>query len=92
MYAELAATLFSRLEDGTCFYNGKIEYDTEEFYSTLVCSLIVYRSDAIPVDRTVASVEKVMPVWWNYTTCAGGVSTPNDFSWSEFIQFFPGHA
>jgi len=88
----MAASLFSELEDGRSFFNGKIEYDTQQFYSTLTCSLIVYHPDSVPPALPVLRIEKVIPVWWDYTTCVEGLLEPNDFSWTEFTRFFPCHA
>ena len=89
MYAELANMLFAELVDGRHFFNGKLEYDREQFYSTLTCSLIVYQSEIRAEKREVPEVKKVMPVWWDFSTCAEGLDTPNDFSWTEFSTFFP---
>ncbi len=83
MYAEMADLLAAQWGEGQHFYNGSIHYDTEEFYSTLTCSLILYRSE----DESNA-VKKTVPVWWDFSTCVDGALTANDFSWSEFVQFF----
>lgn len=42
MYEKIADLLLRRIEE-THFFNGTIEYDTDEFYSSLVCTLIVCR-------------------------------------------------
>ena len=83
MYAEMAARLAAQWGEGQHFYNGSIHYDTDEFYSTLTCSVILYRSE----DES-HEVKKAVPVWWDFTTCAQGAAVANDFSWSEFVQFF----
>ena len=90
MYAEMANMLSAQWQDGQHFYNGKIEYDTEQFYSTLTCSLIVYRRERTGKSPEVPGVIKVVPVWWDFSTCSDGVPCPNDFSWSEFVSFLPG--
>lgn len=89
MYAQFAARFFEELEKCGHFFNGRIDHDTSEFYSTLTCSAILYRSPG-DGDQTAATVlEKVVPVWWDFSICADGALQEHDFSWSEFIQFFP---
>jgi len=91
MYAEMANMLFAEMQNGQHYYNGKLEYDTEQFYSTLTCSLIVYRTETVSTRKELPQIERVVPVWWEYSICADGVTEPNDFSWSEFSTFFPCH-
>lgn len=92
MYSEIAHKLFSELNQGQGFFNGKIEHDTQELYSTLTCSLVVYRKENTPKNKTEKEIEKIIPVWWNFTTRAENTMEINDFSWSEFATFFPCHA
>lgn len=91
MYASLADMLSAELQDGRQFYNGKIEYDTEQFYSTLTCSLIVYRRENPTQTPEYKEIEKIVPVWWDFSICADGIDEANDFSWSEFSTFLPCH-
>ena len=90
-YAEIARLLLDELKDGRNFFNGKIEYDTEAYYSTLTCSAIVYRVGPHPGEPAWDTVEKVVPVWWDFSTCADGALVPNDFSWTEFSAFLCCH-
>ena len=91
VYADMAINLFAGLQEDESFFNGKLEYDTEQFYSTLTCSLIIYRSDPAGVKPEVPDIQKILPVWWDFSTCSQGLSVPNDFSWTEFSSFFPCH-
>ena len=90
-YAEIALRLFDQLKDNTSYFNGRIEYDTDAYYSTLTCTAIVYRGGTCPEEPAWNTVEKVVPVWWDFSTCADGTLRPNDFSWTEFSAFFPCH-
>lgn len=92
MYAEIACKLLSELKNGEHFFNGKIEYDTTEFYSTLTCSLVIYRKTLTPVDIPPPEIEKIIPVWWDFNLCAGNVPQVHDFSWSELASFLPRYA
>ena len=89
MYAQLAARFFEKLEKSGNFFNGKVEYDTPEFYSTLTCSALLYRSQNNEIQPIEFPVEKIVPVWWDFSVCAAGTLQEHDFSWSEFTQFFP---
>ena len=40
MYDEIASLLLNEIGDAD-YFNGTVEYDTEEFYSSLICSLII---------------------------------------------------
>ena len=90
-YAEIARRLFDALGESDSYFNGRVEYDTETYYSTLTCSAIVYRCAARPDEPAWNGVGKVVPVWWDFTTFAGGTSQANDFSWTELSAFFPCH-
>lgn len=62
------------------FFNGTVEYDTDEFYSSLKCTLIICRGD----DNKIISV---LPVWWEYVMNFEDGEQWNDFSWREFDRF-----
>lgn len=83
MYEDVARILLDELRNGTHFYSGRIEYDTEQFYSTLTCTLIIYRKEESD------QIAKIIPVWWDFSICADGVDEINDFSWREFMDYLP---
>ncbi len=89
IYARLAARLFEELEKSGHFFNGRIDHDTPEFYSTLTCSAILYRSPHDGGRAAGGSIEKVVPVWWDFTVCVDGIPRGHDFSWCELTQYFP---
>lgn len=75
-YREIAALLAEQLE-GKSLFNGAIEYDTDEFYSTLHCTLILCR------DAESDSLLSVLPVWWDYNLYQADGEVYTDFSWRE---------
>lgn len=81
-YAEMASRLCAQWPERGNYFNGTIPYDTDGFYSTLTCSLILYRAEG-----AAGRVERAVPVWWDFSTCAGGEVAANDFSWNELVLF-----
>lgn len=76
MYEEIAALLLAEIGDKD-YFNGTIEYDTDEFYSSLTCTLIICRE---PISLKILSI---LPVWWDYDIALCDGVQLNDFSWSE---------
>ena len=88
-YKELAGRLLDSV-GGCAFFNGSVEYDTEEFYSTLTATLIVYTETVSgPQGSGIggARITDIVPVWWEYHLGRLGSEELTDFSWSEFKQF-----
>ena len=79
MYEEIADLLLKRIEE-TDFFNGTVEYDTDGFCSSLVCTLLVRRDGA---DGRIVSAD---PVWWEYRLHDGERERQTDFSWSELYR------
>lgn len=79
-YENVASSLLQQLE-GKDFFNGTVEYDTDEFYSVLHCTLIVCRC---PVSDNILSI---LPVWWEYNLYQAEGEELNDFSWNELNRF-----
>lgn len=79
IYRGIADSLLARIGDEN-FFNGTVEYDTDEFYSALKCTLIICRNE----DGEILSV---LPVWWEYTMNFEDGEHWNDFSWQEFDRF-----
>ena len=80
MYEKIADLLLRRIEE-THFFNGTIEYDTDEFYSSLVCTLIVCR------DQENGRILSVLPVWWDFCLFQAEGEQTTDFSWNELNRF-----
>ena len=80
IYEAIADMLIERIGDAD-YFNGTVEYDTEELYSSLTCTLIVCRN---PVTQRIYSI---LPVWWEYNTDLCDGSQLNDFSWSELDRY-----
>lgn len=88
-YSALAEKLTEILIETPDFFNGRIEFDTNEFYSTLTCTLVIYghsRHNKYPGLRA----HKVVPVWWEFSIYADGKEELNDFSWKEFNEYLIG--
>jgi len=78
-YGEIALLLKDRIE-GLGFFNGSVGYDTEEFYSELTCTLIIYRDGN-------GRLSNVAPVWWEYHLFMSDGEQLTDFDWNEFNYF-----
>ena len=66
---------------GKEFFNGQLEYDTEEFYSTLTCTLILRN------DPDTGRLASATPGWWEYLLHQRDGEVLSDFSWSELSRF-----
>ena len=83
-YQNIAASLLEAIA-GKDFFNGSVEYDTDEFYSSLKATLIVYRRKGENGEG--GRIEDIVPVWWEYImhTARGEVDTC--FSWKELRNY-----
>lgn len=63
------------------FFNGTVEYDTDEFYSSLTCTLIICRAPETGI------ILSVLPVWWNYDIALIDGEQQSDFSWNTLNRF-----
>ena len=61
--------------------NGTVEYDTDEFYSSLTCTLIICRAPETGI------ILSVLPVWWNYDIALIDGEQQSDFSWNTLNRF-----
>lgn len=87
-YRSLAALLLQEIADSH-FFNGVIEFDTEEFSSSLLCTLIVCRecrSEENP-GSSAPAILSILPVWWEYRLWQQEGEQCHDFSWSELSQY-----
>lgn len=67
IYHDIAVSLLDAIGDGY-YYNGKIENDCDEFYSTLTATLIVYREKSTDADGRADYIRDIVPVWWEFST------------------------
>ncbi len=69
------------------YFNGTVEYETEELYSALTLTAIVYRrTDRFP-EGARRPIADIVPVWWEFSTVQQFGEALNDFSFSELKQY-----
>lgn len=73
------------------FYNGSIELDYAELYTTFHCTLLVYRGSESGEYRFVNDVTDVLSVWWEFETASERGIEYNDFSWVLFYEYLKGY-
>lgn len=90
VYCALAAFLKEAIGPAD-YFNGKVEYETEEFLATLTVTAIVYRRTEIFPDGERRPVTDVVPMWWALTTVQECGEVFNDFSFSELRPYLVDH-
>lgn len=85
-YAEIARLLRDEIGDAD-YFNGSIDYDTDEFYSTLTTTSIIFRTETHCPDGVFRPITDVIPLWWEFTTTQATGETLNDFSFSELKPY-----
>lgn len=90
IYSDLAQRLIEQLHN-VDFYNGTIELDYPELYTTFHCTLLVYQ-DKINLDNHIYNtISEILPVWWEFeTACEYGIEY-NDFSWATLYEYIIDH-
>jgi len=83
-YRAVAASVMQAIADKD-FFNGSVEYDTDEFYSTLRMTLIVYRDREAP--GCGGAIRNIVPVWWEFSLSQSGGEVDTDFSWRELREY-----
>ncbi len=83
-YAGIASRLLQVIEE-TDFFNGRIDCDGPQGYATLTCTLIVYRHPG--PGPQVRTIEKIVPVWWDFSLFADGEIRATDFGWSGIVPY-----
>lgn len=73
------------------FFNGRVEYETEEFYSALVVTAIVHRHTETLPEGVRRPISDVVPVWWELRTVQECGEVTNDFSFSELKPYLIEH-
>ena len=80
IYAEVYGRLLKAIDYRT-FYHGKVEYDTDDFYSTLDVTVIIDR------DPYTNQIIDITPVWWEYHLSIRDEEVLTDFQWGEMITY-----
>lgn len=88
IYREVASELMRRIEDQN-YFNGTIEHDTEEYYSSLKCTLIISREREKRIEGAGERITDIIPVWWEFSIYFPDGEAYNDFSWSELREYLP---
>ena len=70
IYEEIAELLLEKIREKD-FFNG-----TDEFYSSLTCTLIICRAPETGI------ILSVLPVWWNYDIALIDGEQQSAFSWN----------
>lgn len=84
-YAKIASHVLEAIRESD-FFNGRIEYAHEEYDSILTCTLVIYRKEGRD-DSSTRPIDRVVPVWWQFSTSIGGVEQDNDFGWSDLATY-----
>ncbi len=69
------------------YFNGMVEFETEEFYSNLTLTAIVYRRTETLPEGVRRPIADIIPVWWEFSTVQECGEMLNDFSFSELKQY-----
>ena len=88
IYQFIAKQLVSEI-DQKYFFTGSIEYDTDEFYSTLITTVLVDKKRITEPDGFRDIILDITPVWWEFKTYQREGEVYNSFSWQEFNEFLP---
>lgn len=85
-YQQVAKLLLKAIDD-RAFFNGTIEYDTEEFYSSFRATLIIYREKIEQQSVITEIITDIVPVWWEFSLHSERGDEMTDFSWRELAQY-----
>lgn len=77
IYKGIANAFREKVKDVNTF-KGTIEYDTDEFYSTLHCTAAIYRTYDEDLD--------VIAFWWDYRLYMQEGEILTDFEMSDLIR------
>ncbi len=87
VYREIAVRLLERIGSSEWF-NGSVEYETDDVYTRLTLSAIVYRrSETGPEGVTLRPISDVVPVWWEFSTVQQCGEVLNDFSFADLKPY-----
>lgn len=86
IYTEMASKLLHAINE-TNFFSGTIEFDNEELYATLRCTLIVYRETIEDLTGNFSRIKDIVPVWWEMDTVQECGVVANDLEWRELKEY-----
>lgn len=86
IYEDLAGRFLEAIGNDD-YFNGAVEYETEEFYGRLVATVIVYRREETRPEGIVRPISDVVPVWWEFQTVQACGAVANDFSFNELKPY-----
>lgn len=86
IYEGVASALAEAIE-GREYFNGSVEFDTEEVGTTLVATLIIYRRDERYPEGSCREAVDIVPVWWEFRTVQECGEVLNDFSFGELKKY-----
>ena len=83
IYRAISEMLIEQINHST-YFSGTIEYDNDEYYSTLITTLMIQYKRIEYSDGVSDKIVNITPVWCEYKTYQESGEVCNSFSWSEF--------
>lgn len=80
IYQTFASLLLDAV-DNKEFFNGTFDLDTEEFYSTLTCTLLIYPNPEPGLQ------DHIVPIWWEFHLWQPEGEILTDFDWNELAKY-----
>lgn len=80
IYQTFASLLLDAV-DNKEFFNGTVDFDTEEFYSTLTCTLLIYPNPEPGLQ------DHIVPIWWEFHLWQPEGEVLTDFDWNELAKY-----
>lgn len=85
VYLELAHLLSQQVADKE-FFSGVVSCDDGDVQCRLVCTIVIARERWPQDGRAWRAIERILPVWWELQTIAGGELIANDFSFKTLCR------
>lgn len=86
IYEGIARALVSAIGSGD-YFNGSVEYVSDELCATLTATLVIYRRREVYPEGAVDEIADIVPVWWEFSTVQECGEVCNDFSFGEMKKF-----
>lgn len=77
--------------DGSVYFNGCVEFDTEQFRASLKLTAIIYRTTESMPEGRFLRIADIVPVWWEFSTVRECGPVLNDFSFAELKNYIIDH-